>query len=296
MKAKVILAVVFSLTVYAGFGQQYSFKVLVSKGKAEVKAAEAWQALKVGSTLKPTDEIKVSENSYLGLVDANGKPLELKEAKTYKVSELLAKQGASTSVLNKYTDFILSSDQAKKSRLSATGAVHRGFKEVILVYLPGSEKAELWGDKIGIQWSSDEVTGPYEVILTSLLEDELARFETSENQLTVDLNSGNLKGNYDILIKVVSKANKGKGSKDYIIKRMRPADREKLSKSWEGVKETATEENALSKYIMAGYYEENLLLMDAITAYQEAIKLAPDVPMYKESYNEFLKRIGFEVK
>jgi cytochrome c-type biogenesis protein CcmH/NrfG len=47
---------------------------------------------------------------------------------------------------------------------------------------------------------------------------------------------------------------------------------------------------------MAGYYEENLLIMDALTAYQQAIKLAPDVSVYSESYTEFLKRLGFEIK
>ena len=47
---------------------------------------------------------------------------------------------------------------------------------------------------------------------------------------------------------------------------------------------------------MAGYYEENLLIIDALTAYQEAIKLAPDVSLYSDSYKEFLKRLGFEVK
>jgi hypothetical protein len=230
------------------------------------------------------------------LVDAKGKPLEVREARTYKVSELLAKVTPGASVLSKYTDFMLSSNEEKKGRLSATGAVHRGFKDVILVYLPGSERAELFGDKVGIQWSSDEVTGPYEVVFTSLLEDELARFETNENQLIVDMNSGNLKGNYEILVKVVSKANRAKGSKDYIIKKMRPTQREKMAASWEEIKATAADETALSKYVMAGYYEENLLLMDALTAYQEAIKLAPDVPLYKDSYQEFLKRLGFEIK
>lgn len=296
MKMRNSLFIALFLFVNLANAQSYSFKVLVSKGKSEVKAATAWEALKVGATLKSTDEVKVAENSYLGLVDTKGKPLEIREARVYKVAELLQQVGKSTSVLNKYTDFILSSNQEKKGRLTATGAVHRGFKDVILVYLPGSERAELFGDKVGIQWSSDEVTGPYEVVFTSLLEDELARFETNENQITVDMNSGNLKGNYEILVKVVSKTNRAKGSKDYIIKKMRPADREKLTQSWEEVKATAQDETALSKYILAGYFEENLLIMDALTAYQEAIKLAPDVALYKDSYNEFLIRLGFEVK
>ncbi len=41
---------------------------------------------------------------------------------------------------------------------------------------------------------------------------------------------------------------------------------------------------ALTKYFMAGFYEENGLLIDAATAYQEAIVLEP---MYKDDYNDF---------
>jgi cytochrome c-type biogenesis protein CcmH/NrfG len=41
---------------------------------------------------------------------------------------------------------------------------------------------------------------------------------------------------------------------------------------------------------MAGFYEENKLFVDAIGAYEEAIKLAPDVPTYKEAYEEYLLR------
>jgi cytochrome c-type biogenesis protein CcmH/NrfG len=50
------------------------------------------------------------------------------------------------------------------------------------------------------------------------------------------------------------------------------------------------EKTALSQLILAGFYEENNLLIDAISAYKEAIKLAPDVPSFQESYDEFLLR------
>ena len=54
------------------------------------------------------------------------------------------------------------------------------------------------------------------------------------------------------------------------------------------------EETALNEFIMAGFYEENKLFIDAITAYEKAIKLAPDVASYKEAYEEFLLRNKFK--
>jgi hypothetical protein len=129
-----------------------------------------------------------------------------------------------------------------------------------------------------------------------LLDDELERFESNENQLIVSMNEGGLNHEYEIMVRVVSKGTPGKGSKEYIIKRLRPADREKFTKVMDEIKASVAEETALSKYYMAGIYEENFLLNDALTAYQEAIKLAPDVSLYQETYKQFLQRLGFEVK
>jgi hypothetical protein len=293
MKTRSIILGACILVSSALYAQSYTFKVLVSKGKTEIKSANTWQVIKIGESLKATDEIKIGENAYLGLIHASGKPLEMRDAGSFKVSDLVSRLGSGTNVLNKYTDFILSSEQDKRSRLSATGAVHRGTKDVIVVYLSDASRAELYGDKLAIQWSSTEVKGPYEVVFTTLLDDELARFEIKENQLIVPMNEGGLKDEYEIMVKVVSKGNPGRGSKEYIIKRLRPADREKFTKVMDENKASVAEETALSKYYMAGIYEENFLLNDALTAYQEAIKMAPDVALYQDAYAEFLKRLGF---
>jgi hypothetical protein len=79
-------------------------------------------AVKTGASLKASDEHKLSENAYIGLVHKSGKPLELKAAGQYKVADLASKVATGTSVLNKYTDFILSSNSAEamKNRLNAT--------------------------------------------------------------------------------------------------------------------------------------------------------------------------------
>lgn len=275
----------------------YTFKVLVSKGKTEVKSVDTWQTIKVGASLKATDEIKVSENSYLGLIHANGKPLEVRDAGSFKVSELVSRLGAGSSVMNKYTDFILSSNQEKKSRLSATGAVHRGLiKDVIILYLSGTDKADLYGDKIGLQWEAVDIPGPYEVIFSNLAEDRLARFETTEKQLSVNVNEGPLKDEAVVMAKVISKAHPGQGSKDYVIRKLSVANKEQYTKAINEFRASLDDSSALSKYLLAGFFEEKYLLNDALTAYQEAIKLAPDVTLYQEAYNEFLTRLGFEVK
>ena len=90
---RVLLGFGFLLLTIAGFSQSdYAFKVLANKGSNEYKSEGAWQAIKTGLSLKVGDELKVSENAYLGLVSSSGKPLELKKADTYKVAALLARR------------------------------------------------------------------------------------------------------------------------------------------------------------------------------------------------------------
>src|SRR5688572_30895252 len=134
------LALIVALFVVAGqlSAQDYTFRVLVNKGKNELKSGETWQQVKVGSSLQSHDELRVAENSYVGLVHKTGKPLELKQSGKYKVMDLAAKVTGGENVLNKYTDFILSKNTGPKTNLTATGAVTRG-DGFIQVHLPKSE-------------------------------------------------------------------------------------------------------------------------------------------------------------
>ncbi|MEQ8359357.1 MAG: hypothetical protein RH860_07715 [Cytophagales bacterium] len=289
--SKLIFVLGFVLAYSFSFGQDYAFKVLANKGSNEVKSGDSWQAIKTGASLKSADEVKLSENAYLGLVHATGKPIELKQAGNYKVADLAAKIGGGTSVLNKYTDFILSSNsaEAKKNRLSATGAVHRGLAD-IKVYLPKNQYSGVFNKKAIINWEAEKGSAPYVVTFRNMFDDELMAMETPENSVEVDLSDPKFANESAILIEVKSKADSKIKSEQHLIKKLAPADKERVTKALAEVQGAVTEENALNKFIMAGFYEENNLYIDAITAYEEAIKLAPEVQTYRDAYEEFLLR------
>lgn len=292
MKQRSFLFVLaFVLLTHTAFAQAptYAFKVLMSKGKSEVKTAKTWETLKIGTALKASDEIRVSDNAYLGLIHADGKPLEIREAKVYKVSELVAKVPRGTTALNKYTDFILSKEEEKGSRLAATGAVVRGIPGVIMVYLPEADRAQLYGDHVVLQWRSDDVKGPYEVIFSNFMGEEVGRYTTDQSWIAVPLTEGKLKTESNLLVKVLAKNKPGQGSKDYVIKKLKGKDREAVD---EKLKNSKLGDSALDRYVMAGVYEENLLLIDALNAYHQAAVLAPDVELYKTAYDEYVKRLG----
>lgn len=294
---KLTLIFALSAVAFGVFGQDYAFKVLANKGANEVKSGDNWLPLKTGASLKQSDEVRLTDNGYIGLVHSTGKPIELKQPKTYTVKELESKIGTGSSVLNKYTDFILSSNsaEAKKNRLSATGAVHRATETAaISVILPERQQSEIYNSKAVVTWESSKSEGPFVVIIRNLFEDELDRIETPENTITLDLASAKLANESSLLIDVIVKDDAKQASKQHMIKKLAPADQAKVKSSLGEFFTQVEEETALNKLILAGFYEEHGLIIDAITAYEEAIRLAPEVPSYREAYEEFLLRNGFK--
>lgn len=294
MKSNRLALVAFILVVFGQVrAQEYAFKVLVNKGKNELKSGESWQQIKVGSSLKTADELKISENSYLGLVHVSGKPLELKQSGKYKVMDLAAKISGGASVLNKYTDFILSANTGPKSGLAATGAVDRG-ADNIKVFLPRPELAVVYGNNVTISWEDDKALKPYGVTFKSMFGDELNSIETTDNSVVVNLNDKNFENEDNIIVTVFSKANKAKVSDDYTLKKLSKADKERIKTALNEIANQTAEQTALNKFVLAGFYEDNSLLIDATSYYQQAVKLAPDVLYYKESYEDFLLRHGIK--
>jgi tetratricopeptide (TPR) repeat protein len=274
---------------FQAFTQDYSFKVLANKGSNQVKSGEVTQPIKTGAKLISTDEIIVADNAYIGLVHATGKPIELKKSGNYKVEDLIKKIGTGTSVLSKYTDFILSSNsaEAKKNRLSATGAVHRGLAEIKLL-LP-ENKNRIYNDTVSINWET-KTTGPFVVVLKSMFDEELFNTTVSDNNLRVSLNHPKLAKEGTFLVEIRSKSDSKSKSEQRVVKKLSAKELGETKASLAEIEKEFTENSSFKQLLMAGFYEQKGLLIDAIGCYEKAIKLSPDVPSYKEDYEEFLLR------
>jgi uncharacterized protein HemY len=74
-----------------------------------------------------------------------------------------------------------------------------------------------------------------------------------------------------------------------MIRKLPPAEQVRLKKEVNDAKGELSEETAIGKYYLGQIYEKNKLYLDAIAAYEQAMKMAPDVAEYKESYDDFLK-------
>jgi hypothetical protein len=289
------IALLFVLISSFASAQDYAFKVLANKGSNTVKSGADWVPLKTGATLKDQDELKIVENAYIGLVYNTGKPLELKQPGNYKVSELATKMKGSASVLNKYTDFILSSNaEGKKNKLNATGAVNREVKEhSIHIVLPDNQHAGIYNNVAVVNFET-KANGPYMVTVKNMFDDELNKFETPGTAFQIDLADAKYVNETAVLIEVKSKADPNIGSKPRLIKKLSASEHAAIKKSLGEISGDVAEQTALNKVILARFYEVHNLIIDAITSYEEAIKMAPDVPTFEEEYQYFLTRHGLK--
>lgn len=281
------------------FAQSYTFKVLANKGDNKVKSGADWKSLKTGAALNAADELEMSDNAYLGLVHSSGKTLELKSAGNHKVKDLAAKvNSGGSSVASRYADFVLSkmSAENKANRLSATGAVTREIDQVgnepIAVYMPNS--VDIFNEKAIVRWGvPEEDDKTYVVTVKNMFDDVLLSLETKDDNFELDMSDDKISKENVILFDVTEKGNESKRRSDtYAMKKLGNDDSDKVKEILGELMSEVTEETALNKYILAGFYEENNLIADALTSYEQAIKLAPDVASYQEAYEEFLYRNG----
>jgi hypothetical protein len=275
--------------------QDYAFKVLANKGTNEVKSGDSWTPLKTGASLQKTDEIRLADNAYIGLVHKDGKPVELKKAGNYQVSKLEEGVGKGSSVLNKYTDFILSSNspESKKNKLNATGAVHRAAGDAaasIHLALPENQYSGIYNTLAVINWDGSKVAGPYVVTIKNLFEEDIAKIETPETSVKLDLADSKFATLEAVLVVVSSKTDASLVSNQRLIKKLDKAKQENIKTLLNEFLGDVQEPTALNKRLLAGFYEQQGLLIDAIGAYEESVALAPDVPDFIDAYNEFLLR------
>src|SRR5690606_21013165 len=92
------------------------------------------------------------------------------------------------------------------------------------------------------------------------------------------------------LVEVSAKADAKIVSPTKLIKRLPPAENKRIAAELKQLEDITEKSSAMSQYVLANFFEKNNLVIDAIMAYEEAVKLEPEVPMFREQYDAFLQR------
>lgn len=283
--------------------QDYAFRVLANKGENQVKKAGSAQAetLKTGAKLNSGDEIIASEDAYIGLMHKTGKTTEIRGAGTKKVSDIEKNiSTGNSSIASRYAQFVMNKMNEEentdyRSRLNATGAVSRATgSAAINVMAP--PQADLLGSSAILRWDApkDMKDGDlYVVKIENIFNEEIYSKETDKTSIELDFDDESLA--YDMglyLVKIYKKGDEEIASSEIGIKKVKSSDKVEVQENLANLKSEVSEDSPLNKIIYASFYEENGLILDALTKYEEAIKMSPDIEDFQELYKNFLIKNG----
>ena len=306
MRKVVLITVMLVFTVGFAFSQGYTFRVLANKGQNQVRKAGSTTAvaLKTGATLNAGDELIASQGAYIGLMHKSGKTLEVRTPGTKKVVDLEKQVNTkSASVSSRYAKFLANKMNEKenenyRSKLNATGAVSRALAgdASIQVLLPN--QVSVMGDNAIVTWDSPEgiEENAYVVTVKNIFDEEIYKEEVSGNAINLDFTSEKLKNDEGLYILTVkAKENLEVTSGDIGIKRLTGEDAATYQSGLNELKAEVPEESSINKVIYASFYEENGLILDALTQMEEAIALSPEVEDFEELKKDILERNGIKI-
>lgn len=287
--------------------QDFVFRVLASKGDNQMKTSgeeDAWKPIRTGEKLQAGDELKVAEDTYLGLVHHTGRTLEIKQAGHFHADELSdrMKEGEN-SVLGKYASFLISKmneeeeDMAKdyKKYQNATGAVKRALSTATALKVLMPHTAEAMGPAVTVRWTEADLpqAPAYLVTLKNKFSKTIKTLKTEEPFVILDLSDSECVGEELIIFDVRVAGKKRYRSEEYGIKKMSAENINDIQEELNTIIKEGSSPSAMDYLLLASFFEEKNLLLDAITAYEKTITLEPEVPEFKLLYSRFIKQQKF---
>jgi len=293
-------------------GQDYDFKVLVNSGSNTFYNTDSkeLEELKVGDILNSKDELITSDNCYIGLVHKSGQTLELSEQGRYSIDMLhdqikwqenIAKWHLN-SLWDKVFEALLETNNSNNSHALALGlniqptGVNSGKLQVIAAN--PRKLNPVFKEKVTMRWIGG--FPPDEKLYVVNVLDIYDRLLLSKNVLgskfILDfsdkrlINDDGASDREFITVIVASEDNPDLNSWRYGITKISRKVAEQVREEVQILEEAVSPPTLLDKVLIATYFEEKGLLLDALATYEDLIQELPDVYEVKVLYNLFIHR------
>lgn len=296
-KIGLVIIVLLSATCYT-IAQDYLFKVIISKGDNSyyISSETNWTMLKAGSRLHTGDVLKVAAKGYVALLGSSGETMELKneDTKEYKIDELTAQlKNTEAGLIDKYASYLVSKmapearESNRKAYASITGAVER---EVVTIHAYLRKSSVLYDTMAFIRWKPVEDAAEYNVVVRNLYDEIILETKTRKPIISLNFSDEKLKDRDMVIISI---STNGGGSSDYSITKVTRDRPGAFVEEIGELRAALDSESAFDNLVLAEFYEQNNLLLDATTCYEKAMVIEPDVQYFKAIYREFLMRNNF---
>ncbi len=293
MKFRHLLLLAGLLFYHYSYGQVYEFIVCGTRGVNSVKTNGEWKVLKPRETLDHFEEIKTSgEDCYLGLLHSSGKSIVIRTPGTYNAEDLLKKVNTgNTAIASKYADFVFTklTTVAANPSTSKTRSVD---ERKIKMYLPTS--GQVFGNEQIIRWTSPAGNHSYKIKIKNLFDDALAEYTSDQPWMKLNLDDPALKNQNSIFLMVELQSDSTIQSSVYAITRLSDDKRKEIESTLEKLKSELTVDSPINNLIIASFFEDNKLYIDAGTYLENFIQASPDTTESDKMYHEFLTRNGLE--
>ena len=289
------------------FAQEATFKVVAVKGKVSTNN----QPIAQNAEIKATQSLTVDgDSSYICLVSNDKKGIiEVSKKGSYQMADL---KKQAVMLENNYAKFVANEllemetakyDSVRLQQTKKTWQWINPHHSVMRAMLP-PERVKIYSNKMIIKWylkSSDfelnKSIDSCKVIIFNLNDISLFEERTSEMRMTIDLGKKKELIEEKILILKIVPLNKlGKELEsvasidgDAIVK-MEEAEKQQITQQLNTIFKDQNRETAFGKLVEARFFEDKKLYIDAINAYEEALKLSFEPQSYTRTYRYFLER------
>ncbi|MBB6464007.1 hypothetical protein [Flammeovirga kamogawensis] len=292
MKFKLLTFISTLLIVFNVSAQEAKFMVLGVKGDVSIGG----ENIHTGDMLLSGQEVTIKGTSpYLGLAYISGGTLELKKSGKYEVNTLESQLSQKENdLVSRYVDFIkdeLTGSGEEASTQAKYGSVTRSLKKKpIYFYVPINSNAIK--TEINLSWALKDgpsENGTYKIFIKDRKHHILLEDEVTGSEYTLNLNDAKLNEEKYLFYYVEDAKNNKIASDLYAFTVYNDGDTEETAKELEQLK---SNETAIGKLILAKYYEDKGFIVNASTAYEQAISLSNGDEQYVKMYQNFQTRYG----
>ncbi len=293
MKFRHLLFITGLLFYNRSYSQVYEFIVCGTHGVNSVKSDGVWKILKPSETFDHFDEIKTSgEDCYLGLLHSSGKSIVIRKPGTYNAEDLLKKVNTgNTEIASKYADFVFTKLTTINTQ-TTTSKTRSIDDNKINLFIPNS--GQVFGNEQIIRWTGLDGANSYILKIKNLFDDALAEYSSDKPWFKLNLDDPVLKNQNSIFLSVALKSDSGIQSNVYAITRIPEDQYKKISDTFEKLKSELTVDSPINNLIIASFFEQNKLYIDAGTYLDNFIQTTPDTTESDKIYHEFVARNGLE--
>lgn len=292
---KLLVFFLFLLSVN-GFGKELIYTTLAAKGTCVVQRGDnpdEYIPVKAGVQLFMNDVLIVTgTDTYMGLVGVDGNVIEIKHGGVYRISEMHDEDVVNhVSITKKYATLLMTRPSNSDLYASAlTSSTLRAADDQSSIKLNLPQKSKVFSEPIEINWQSESDVNNFMVVVCDMFDAHVFNHTTNLKNYNLDFSSFALKAGTAYKI-VVADANVKTNMAAVSIEVPSKSELAKIETDLRIIKKEVPLNSAIGDMVLASYFEEHGLFLNALKYYQLALQKEPNIIEYQNAYNHFLKRI-----